>query len=257
MPRTSPARALRPNQPSSPPGAAGQPGPIRWTPVFERISDDKRRRVLESAKAAFARDGFAVASVNRIAQDAGISIGALYKYFRTKEDLFLAIIDESRALIMSTIRSILEAESGFFERVEALLGAAAMSAREDPDLIKLYVACTSEELAPLAPELSARIESASAGLYRAMVEEAQASGEVRGDIDPRFAAFLVDDIFLSVQFSFASTYFAGRLDAFVGPGASPVEVVSAALAFVRAALEPRGGVMRGPGPGRGARRSAP
>ena len=31
----------------------------RWTPVFERISDEKRRRVLESAKTAFAREGFA------------------------------------------------------------------------------------------------------------------------------------------------------------------------------------------------------
>lgn len=38
----------------------------RWTPVIERIPDEKRRRVLESAMSAFARNGFAGTNVNHI-----------------------------------------------------------------------------------------------------------------------------------------------------------------------------------------------
>lgn len=212
--------------------------PQRWTPVFERISDLKRRRVLESAKAAFARNGFSGTNVNLVASVAGISVGALYKYFRTKEDLFIAIVDESRDLIQSTIDGILRSERSFSGRIEALLKAAVLSALEDPDLIKLYVACTSEELADLAPALSERVESASAVAYGAMVAEAQASGEVRAEVDPRYAAFLVDDILLAAQFSFASSYYSKRLSAFIGPQASPEAVVEASLDFILRALAP-------------------
>ena len=211
----------------------------RWTPVFERISDEKRKRVLETAKAAFARYGFAGTNVNRVAETAGISVGALYKYFRTKEDLFLAIIEESHAFLEETLHSILASEPDFFRRIEAILRVAVRSAQDDPDLIRLYVACTTEELAPLADQLSGRIESVSAELYSRMVAEASAAGQIRRDVDPAVTAWLLDDIFLSVQFSYASTYYRDRLRVFADGADDPDTIVSSALDFIRRALLPR------------------
>lgn len=212
----------------------------RWTPVFERISDEKRKRVLESAKIAFARNGFSGTNVNRVADAAGISVGALYKYFRTKEDLFLAIIEESHAFLEDTLNRILGSEPDFYRRVEALLWAAVRSAQDDPDLIRLYVACTTEELAPLAERLSGRIESVSADRYTRMVAEAASSGQIRGDLDPAATAWLVDDIFLTLQFSYASSYYRGRLRVFVGDADDPRTIIASALAFIRRALEADG-----------------
>jgi AcrR family transcriptional regulator len=217
---------------------SSSPSP-RWTPVFDRISDEKRRRVLESAKAAFARDGFAGTNVNRVAAAAGISVGALYKYFRTKDDLFLAIIEESHALLESTLNSIFAAEPSFFGRVEALLRAAARTSRDDPELVRIYVACTTEELSGLAERLSGSIETVSATRYRSMVAEAAASGEIVPDADPAMTAFFLDDIFLSVQFSCASTYYRDRLRLFVGDAADDDAVIAAALLFIRRSLAPR------------------
>ncbi len=213
----------------------------RWTPVFERISDEKRRRVLESAKTAFARDGFAGTNVNHVAAAAGISVGALYKYFRTKDDLFLAIIEESHALLESTLDGLFAAVPEFFGRVEAILRAAVQSAEDDPELIRIYVACTTEELSGLAEQLSGRIESISAIRYRRMVAEAAAAGEIIADADPATTAFLLDDLFLAIQFSYASTYYRDRMRLFLGDVADDAEaVVAAALAFIRRSLEPRG-----------------
>ncbi len=212
----------------------------RWTPVFERISDEKRKRVLESAKAAFARDGFSGTNVNRVAAAADISVGSLYKYFRTKEDLFLAIIEESHVLLETTLNAIFEAEPDFFGRIEAILRAAVTSAVQDPDLIRIYLACTTEELSTLAERLSGRIESVSANLYRRMVADAVDSGQIAADADPAYSAFCLDDIFLAVQFSYASTYYRNRLRHYVGDAAvdDPELLIAAVLRFIRRAMEP-------------------
>jgi len=212
----------------------------RWTPVFERISDEKRRRVLESAKSAFARDGFAGTNVNHVAAAAGISVGALYKYFRTKDDLFLAIIEESHELLESTLAAIFTAEPSFFGRVEAILRAAVRSAEDDPELIRIYVACTTEELSGLAEQLSGSIENVSATRYRGMVAEAAVAGEIASDTDPAITAFLLDDLFLTIQFSYASTYYRNRLRLFVGGEADDSgAIIRAALGFIRRSLEIR------------------
>ncbi len=51
--------------------------------------------VMAAAAAAFARGGYAETSLDRIAADAGVSKGAVYAYFPTKLDLFLAVTDET------------------------------------------------------------------------------------------------------------------------------------------------------------------
>jgi AcrR family transcriptional regulator len=53
-----------------------------------------RRRLLDAAARVFARRGFAAASVEEIAQEAGLSTGAIYWHFEGKDDLFLAMAEE-------------------------------------------------------------------------------------------------------------------------------------------------------------------
>jgi TetR/AcrR family transcriptional regulator len=213
----------------------------RWMPIFDRISEDKRQRVLYSAKRAFADKGFTGANVNEIARDAGISVGALYKYFRSKDDIFLAIIDASRDLIEDTLDSILESESGFYGRVEAVLRAAAESSAADPDMVRIYIACTTQEVSPLSAELARKIETASSARYTAMVAEARSKGEIRTDLDDAAAALCLDNLFLSVQFAFGSPYYMARLKLFLGEdtGSGPIEsegIVASILKFIRAAF---------------------
>jgi AcrR family transcriptional regulator len=53
-----------------------------------------RSRILQSAARVFAREGFHAASVDTVAEAAGFSKGAVYSNFATKDDLFLALVDE-------------------------------------------------------------------------------------------------------------------------------------------------------------------
>jgi len=60
------------------------------------VDDDsaKRRQIIEGARAVFLAQGFDAASMNDIARAAGVSKGTLYVYFKHKEQLFEAIIEQ-------------------------------------------------------------------------------------------------------------------------------------------------------------------
>src|SRR5690348_8088318 len=55
---------------------------------------DKRRQIIEGARAVFLAQGFDAASMGVIAREAGVSKGTLYVYFDSKEALFQAIVHE-------------------------------------------------------------------------------------------------------------------------------------------------------------------
>jgi AcrR family transcriptional regulator len=58
----------------------------------------KRRQIIEGARSLFLSQGFDAASMNAIAQEAGVSKGTLYVYFKSKEELSEAILEEQCAV---------------------------------------------------------------------------------------------------------------------------------------------------------------
>jgi len=61
-------------------------------PRFQRRKEDRPAEITEAALAAFAENGYAATRVEEVAKRAGVSKGLLYLYFKTKEDLFKAVI---------------------------------------------------------------------------------------------------------------------------------------------------------------------
>jgi AcrR family transcriptional regulator len=97
-----------------------------------------RDRLLRSAAKVFARRGFQAASLDEIAADAGFTKGAVYANFDSKEDLFLAMLDERFAGRRAAIERI--AATG--EDPEAQLreggGEFAAYVTADPEWQRLY-----------------------------------------------------------------------------------------------------------------------
>lgn len=61
--------------------------------VSEAHRTDRRRQILVAAAQCFARDGFHATSMADVIATAGLSAGAVYGYFRSKEELIAAVID--------------------------------------------------------------------------------------------------------------------------------------------------------------------
>jgi len=65
-------------------------------PPVARASADKRRQIMDGARAVFLAQGFDAASMGEIARRAGVSKGTLYVYFDSKERLFESMVEEQR-----------------------------------------------------------------------------------------------------------------------------------------------------------------
>ena len=61
-------------------------------PRYQRRKEDRPQEITEAAFAAFSEKGFTATKVEDVARRAGVSKGLLYLYFRTKEELFKAVI---------------------------------------------------------------------------------------------------------------------------------------------------------------------
>jgi AcrR family transcriptional regulator len=82
----------------------------------ERRRELTRRHLLEAAAVVFARDGFHGATLDAIASYAGFTKGAVYSNFKSKDDLFLALLDDRVESQFAVTTEVLE--SGPHERVE-------------------------------------------------------------------------------------------------------------------------------------------
>jgi len=106
----------------------------------KRASQERSRATVDALVEATARilvrDGFDRASTNRIAQEAGVSVGSLYQYFPGKEALVVAVIERHTEDIMKVVRDALVeiAEQPLEQATRKLVAAAIEAHRVDPKL---------------------------------------------------------------------------------------------------------------------------
>lgn len=62
-------------------------------------------RIHEAAKVEFLEKGFLAASLRNIVKNAGVTTGAFYGYYRSKEELFAALVDESYQYLMGNYKT--------------------------------------------------------------------------------------------------------------------------------------------------------
>ena len=125
-------------------------------PRFRRRKEDRPQEITEAALAAFAENGYAATKVDEVAKRAGVSKGLLYLYFKTKEDLFKAVIrsfvvpriDELTVIIDSSELSSEEFLRGpFLDFVKTLPGSPISilvrlmisEGPKHPDLLQFYL----------------------------------------------------------------------------------------------------------------------
>lgn len=82
-----------------------------------------RRRILRTALRLFARHGYAGTSIRMIARAAGISVGLLYNYFRTKAEVLDAIFEQSMRDVQASFAAADGAKTPA-ERIERLVRGA-------------------------------------------------------------------------------------------------------------------------------------
>ncbi len=83
-----------------------------------------REKLLDAARTVFAREGYGGTSIDRIADEAGFSKGAIYSNFKSKEDLFLAILEAPAMADLPDLVTAIDAAPGQAAVVDVLAGWA-------------------------------------------------------------------------------------------------------------------------------------
>ncbi len=208
--------------------------------AFEKIQKEKRDRIRKAAITEFADKGFIAANINVIAKNAGVSIGSMYNYFESKEELLLSVIDYGYTILEEIIFRVIAEDGDIFTKIENLLRAAQQYSRKYPELNQIYLDISSEGLSHLSKRLSRKIESISAQFYRSLIVQAKTEGLVDSGLDAEVTAFCLDNLILLLQYSYTSDYFKERMKIFAGEDVlkDDERMISGMMRFIRGGLTP-------------------
>ena len=163
--------------------------PLRW----ERRPEERPRELLEAALDVFAERGYPNTRLDDVAAAAGVTKGAIYHYFDTKESLLLGVIEHHQALAFGRVEDVLHdknlAPSSRIQLVvQRIFSGGTPRGRR---LLALLVRGIAHEV----PEVHARwIEEGPARLWTIVAElvnEGKRSGEFRADADGEVASRLL------------------------------------------------------------------
>jgi AcrR family transcriptional regulator len=89
------------------------------TEVLEARTETRRRRkaerpqeILQAAFVEFSRNGYAMTTLDRVAERAGVTKGTIYVYFENKEHLFISMVREVTKTALDTVHEMLETHEG-------------------------------------------------------------------------------------------------------------------------------------------------
>jgi AcrR family transcriptional regulator len=100
---------------------------------------ETRAALLEAATRVFAERGFHASSVEEVAAGAGVTTGALYGHFASKEELFLAVFEETVAPELAAYRTTFSRGEGLDEQAHGGAERFIQRLREDPTYFPLFI----------------------------------------------------------------------------------------------------------------------
>src|SRR5919107_4604517 len=90
--------------------------------VTAEHEQEVRRRIVQAAIRVFGERGFHRATMQDIVRESGLSVGAIYTYFKSKSDLILAGCDLITDQELAQLGGRLAAVTGYRERIAAAVG---------------------------------------------------------------------------------------------------------------------------------------
>ncbi len=144
-------------------------------------SERRRRRILEAARACFGEDGFAGATIGRIAERAGVSNGLLYRHFRNKEHLFEVVLS---AIIRDWVRAMVprNEDEPAADALEGMFRRSVAFCRDHPLLPALLRGDRELQLTRIGSASRDRVQP-HRDLVASILRRGVAAGELRGDLD--------------------------------------------------------------------------
>ena len=178
--------------------------PVGRPPDAER-QERRRAEILDAASSVFAAHGFAAADVQEIADKTGVGKGTVYRYFPSKEELFLAAVDHGMRRLKTAVDAAVAGAEQPLERIAAGVRAYLAFFDEHPEIVELLIHERAHFRDRKKPTYFIHRDANMApwqALFRGLIED----GIVR-DIPVERITEFVSDVVYGTMFT---NYFSGR-----------------------------------------------
>jgi AcrR family transcriptional regulator len=163
------------------------------TPVSRKTqqSDRTREALLSQCLHLFAQRGFSSTSLDDIARAAGVTKGAIYWHFASKDEIFHAILDRIRARWQEVVHVPVSTTGDPRAQLARLFDAYDELFRESPDIcLFLQQVVLDRQNKPFAAEV-ARVFATTARFIARIVDEGKARGVMNTGVDSLTTAHLI------------------------------------------------------------------
>lgn len=155
---------------------------------MDEKTQSTRRRILEAAIQVFASKGYHNTRVDEIVDVSHTSKGSIYFHFPSKEDIFLALVDEFAALLEKRLQNVLETQSGGVRRVQGALQVCFETFKSYRSLAKIFL-IQAVGLGESFESKRQQINDRFARIIQVHIERAIAEGEI-SPLDAETAAHI-------------------------------------------------------------------
>jgi AcrR family transcriptional regulator len=165
----------------------------------------RRAQIMDAARACFERKGFVQSTIQDICREAGLSPGAIYRYFKSKSDIVFAIGDESREMVLGMIEEM----KGRHTALEILdfIGERFFGLLAEPggdQVMLVHPELWAETLRNAEMrEQASRSMQAWRDALAALIEKGQEEGIFGREVDPKSCAMVLIATFEGLQLQLA------------------------------------------------------
>ncbi|HYG74899.1 MAG TPA: TetR/AcrR family transcriptional regulator [Planctomycetota bacterium] len=161
-----------------------------------------REQILQAARKLFATQGYHNTSVYDLFEKSGITKGALFHHWKSKEELALAVLEEMQENFEKNFFSIQAENTRAREKIERLLRLLSELSRDPSWSYGRIFAIWCTELPNNEPGIGTRVHALKARwcvLWKDLIRKAQQEHDLRGDISSENLSFLVVSAISGVQ----------------------------------------------------------
>ena len=174
-------------------------------PKVKGLAELRREQILVAATEEFARRGFAGTDLQVVADRLGVGKGTVYRYFRTKEALFLAAVDRGMRLLTQRTNDAASPQLDPLDRIIRATHVYLEFFDEYPEFVELFVQERAQFRDRTRPTYFAH-RDANLGPWRALLRSLMDSGWIR-----RMPVDRITDVFNAALYGTVFTnYFEGR-----------------------------------------------
>jgi TetR/AcrR family transcriptional regulator len=147
-----------------------------------RHKQGRRAMILRVARDVFLRKGYLSATMDEIAEAAGLSVGTLYLYFRNKPTLYMSLLDVALAKQEKALRSASSGGRSAAQRIQRLAEAYVDFFLREPEYFQALIFLQHGDLRiPQSEELSQRLAERGRAVLNLLVRQVR-EGAARGEL---------------------------------------------------------------------------